>query len=244
MSKPTYEEFYYKGKKYPIEVLEQYASKSDRNIGNYKGNIYCPACHKAHLSYTHRTGSKSSYLSAIRTEEHIKGCPYSYDLLKTKDAKKKFKVFSDSEMNDKMHSIMRNLCCENENPTLINKEEISFNNHPLKIKNPTKNKSYNYLRKKSLNSKLDDVEKGELCAFYAKRTVLEASEKNSEKTNKPYYLLKVTTKKTSIEIFEFVNPEDLKPEKNYNIVCIGYLNKFGKIQPIDRNMRTTLLQMI
>ncbi|MHD0396396.1 hypothetical protein ACY2DA_00715 [Staphylococcus simulans] len=77
MSKLSYDEFSYNHHIYSIDVLNKEAEENDGNIGVYKGKIFCPECKKAHLSYTNKTEKRSSFLSAINVDEHLKGCAYS-----------------------------------------------------------------------------------------------------------------------------------------------------------------------
>ncbi|MHD0396397.1 hypothetical protein ACY2DA_00720 [Staphylococcus simulans] len=160
-----------------------------------------------------------------------------------RDAINIFKGYSDAEIKDKTKALMRMLCKVNDEK-VTNTERADVSNHPLKVKNTVKGNSYNHLRKKSLNKVNDENKTGDPYAFYGKHVKLRAKEKENKNNSSTYYLLEVVLEKKSFEIYYFVNPKDIDVDSVYNIVCIGYFNKYKKIQPISSQKSAVMFKVV
>lgn len=227
MSK-TFEVAYFvsENKKISIWKIANQIENNREELTRYKGNLFCPECRKAKLSFVSKTNNRVAHFRMTQNEQHENGCSYAHEYA-TKDILTEYvNNLTDQQIEDKLNSIMNFLCKRN-----INAESQSDNsgnnmNNPMII-HVAKDNINRSLRRKSLSGWLD-VNEQQLYVFYGK--VKLAFEKKTGK-NRDFYVLYIKTKNRDNEWKNKVNLISSKTFINinentiYRIAMIGSLNK-------------------
>ena len=234
----SFEEFYYKIKDdiWDIDIVSDYAETHDGTIGEFSGNMFCPECKKAELTFVHKTSKRRAYLRRNQSSQHEVGCSYNYDYASRRTVKQYVDSLSYEEIQDKLSSFMRLLC--NNKKRHVDKLDINsvLKDVPNPMLIPEKSHTNNVLkalRRKRLNSWIDESDGEDFCVFYGK-VKLQVTEKEKKgkvpEDSYKYNLLQVYTKnkkgewkfRTSLyrgNIKDIVNENSI-----YNIVLIGHLD--------------------
>lgn len=245
----SFEEFYsnIKDDVLGIEIVADYAETHDGKLGDYCGDMFCPECKKAELSFVHKTSKRRAHLRRNKSSCHEKGCSYNYDYASKKTIKKYVDSLSYNEIQDRLNSIM-NMLCGNQKP----KRTVDKNNdtlpkappNPMLIvaKKETKD-VFKALRRKRLNGWIDESDGEDFCVFYGsvKLKVVEKEKicENPDDSYK-YNLLQIYTKNKKSEwkfrtsLYRGKIKDDVKEETIYNIVMIGHLD--FKFKPFTINL--------
>lgn len=168
----SFEEFYYlpETQTYDIDRVENYAETHDGDYEPYRGNMFCPECMKAELTFYRKTSKRRAYLKRIPTTLHTEECSYNYDYASHKTVKRYIDSLSPDEVQDKLNSIM-NLLFKKTKTKLKNNCEAGFSTqkpqNPMLIPDDKKDTNVlKALRRKKLNAWIDESDGEELCVFY------------------------------------------------------------------------------
>lgn len=232
MSLAIYDEFFYNGKTYSIDILIKAAKKSHGAIGCYQNEILCPECKKARLKFTNATRNKRAYLSTINLKEHEDWCSYKYKLASKIEVKNFFSKLKNNEIEDKMNSIVRKLFQNKEKNSIGNIGNYKNTDNLFLINVKKYNSNKKVIPQKSLNLYIDikEFSKNEdIYIFYAKEINFQYVK---AKTNDKCSLLQIITKANqNIDIYG--TNININENLKYNFVCIGYFNKYKKIQLLN-----------
>lgn len=235
----SFEEFYFsiKDDTLDINIVADYADSHKGNIGEFDGNMFCPECKKAELSFVHRTSKRRAHLRRNRSSKHKDGCSYNYDYASKRTVKKYVDSLSYDEIQDKLSSIMNMLCNKHKKKSGGSEANVDL---PVKVQNPmlihetTNNVDIlRALRRKRLNAWIDKSDGDDFYVFYAK-VKLKIVEK--EKTGKKqedsykYYLLQIFTHnkkgewKFRTSLYRGIIKDVIDENTIYTIVMIGHLD--------------------
>lgn len=251
INKPkTFEKFFYKpdSKLVDIEKLNAYIEQDSRNINNYKGEMFCPECKHAELTYVNKTSTRRAYLKKIPSSKHYKNCSYNYEYARSELITSYFKNLNYNQVQDKLNAMMNMLFTQkvnksNENISLY-KENDKLDN-PFLIPDSTKEqKNVKSLRRKKLQGWIDKSFENELYLFYGevKLEVQECTSKKNE--NFKYYKVVIRTKnkedkwKFRATVYRGNIKDDINKESIYQLVLIGKLdfsNKWPQINLINND---------
>lgn len=233
MSKKSFDKFAYKGSIYDLEIIDNYAKENNNRIGKYKNNIFCPECKKARLKYVPKTAPLRGYLATIDLNEHLEHCSYKYkgSSYSTITRYKLIENLSSSEKRNQIEILLRHLSdsdidksYENKNCSKDNRLRSERDNYNVD------ERSNNTIQKFSLTNKIDlNVLKtnSNLKILYAKKAWLGYEERDGGAYYLPYIKNLAGEK---LEIYFPIKNNELGNPGYYNIVCIGKINEFNKIQ--------------
>lgn len=237
----SFEECYFLTLNNNISVvqIEYDVSQNRENISKYQGNIFCPECQQARLSFVSETSKRKAHLRAIDKNEH-KNCSYFYEYATKQQTITYLNELTDEQIEDKMNATMNMLCKKDISPSLDAPQEISNDTNPMLIKviDDKSNSSYKAIRRKSLQGWLE-VDGEQLYVFYGK--VKLTTEKKTGKYGE-FYVMNIFVegksdswnKKVSISSNEDFS--DIDESKIYRIVIIGKLDtRYMKIKPYKKN---------
>lgn len=235
----SFEEFYSKKNDdiLDIDIVADYAERHDGDVSPFLGDMFCPECEQAELSFVHKTSKRRAHLRKLPSSNHVDGCSYNYEYASKGTVKKYVDSLNYGEIQDKLNAIMNMLCREhNTRKTAIH------NNHSLitKVENPMlipeqkeQTNILKALRRIRLNGWIDKSDGEDFCVFYGK-VKLKVVEKEKisdvpEKTYK-YYLLYIYTQnkkgewKFRTSLYRGNIQDSIDEEALYNIVMIGHLD--------------------
>lgn len=233
----SFEEFYYLpgNEVCDIDVLEEYVINNKGNVGKYEGNMYCPECREALLSFVHKTSKKRAHLRRNSSSQHGIECSYNYEYASSKRVKKYVDSLTYNEIQDKLNSIFNMLCKEHKTKGKIAKngsESQVRGQNPMLI--PEGNSSVlRALRRKKLNTWIDKSDGEDFSVFYGKvKLGVKEKTKLDKNTGETYtfYLLDILTQnkqgewKYRTSIYRGSKKDEVSAEAIYNIVIIGCLN--------------------
>lgn len=234
----SFEEFYYSpnAQTFDIDLVEDYAESHDGDFEPYRGNMFCPECMKAELTFYRKTSKKRAYLKRIPSTVHMEGCSYNYDYASHKTVKKYIEALTPDEVQDKLNAIMNLLFrkkAKKAEDNNINEGSEHKQVNPMLILDSAKDTNVlKALRRKKLNTWIDESDGEELCVFYGdvKLKVVEKIESNENpEKSYTYNLLEIYTlnkkgewkRRTGIyrgSIKDLIDENDI-----YHIVIIGNL---------------------
>jgi hypothetical protein len=234
----SFEEFYYRAinDTYNIEKVIEFSDLNNQNIGKFEGEMFCPECRQAELYFVHRTSKRRAHLRRCPTTRHEKECSYNYEYATKKHVQEFIDSLSYDEVQDKLNSIINMLCREPQNskgsdgkPT-IRKPKVNPMLIPVKKK---ENNIFKSLRRKRLNTWIDEADSNELLVFYGK-VKLKVAEKEKlvegqEAYN--YYVLEVYNPdnkggwKFRTSLYRGKNKDVINEDDIYYIAIIGQVGK-------------------
>ena len=108
----SFDEFYYlqEDKICDIDVLEEYVINNNGSVEKYEGNMYCPECKKAVLTFWRKSSKKRAHLKRIPSSSHLEECSYNYEYASSKRVKEYVDSLAYDEIQDKLNSILNMLC--------------------------------------------------------------------------------------------------------------------------------------
>lgn len=234
----SFEEFYLNSKDdiLDFDIVADYAKTHNGDIGEFYGNMFCPECKKAELSFVHKNSKRRAHLRRYKSSSHEDNCSYNYDYASHKVVKEYVDSLSSEEIQDRLNSIM-NMLCGNKNHKKLASKDINDSlkdvQSPMLIKEKTINKNIlRALRRKKLNSWIDESDGEDFCVFYGKvKLKIEEIEKLVDSTNSyKYYLLHIYTRnkkgewKFRTRLYLGNIKKDVNEESIYDIVMIGHLD--------------------
>lgn len=226
MSKVMYDEFYFPpiNDNEKFEVLEEFYKTYDSR-GKYDGNIFCPECTKAELKFTPEAKSHRAFLSAIDANQHDLGCSYKYDVSSTRRTRAYFERLSDSQVQDKMASILRMLNRQNNVGGAGSSYVPGPSNNPfvLEFDDNQSSRVRRSLPRRNLDKTLKKEDADLLYAFYAKGAKLEVEIKpNDDPAKKTIFYLHIeTTSGKKYRIYRGIHQDDVSTNSLYDVVLIG-----------------------
>lgn len=237
-----------------FEEFLNYVNQNNQKLGIYEGNIYCPYCKVAKLSFVRESSQKVAYLRTTPGEKHEENCIYNYDLIDIPTFTTYFENLSYHAAQDKLNSIMNELFKEkvSDVSSIFSEAKKKLNSEFIPIKLEQSKREIKYLRRKKLTSiKKADVNPNveELYAFYDKKVKLKIVEKISKKSNQPYHNLhiKLFNKKSNIWVTCFTvylgqnKGIFVDIDAIYSIVLIGYLKLWNENLQIELKPNNALL---
>lgn len=251
MAKPpkSFNEFYYRtmGVKEDLENLVNYVENNDEKLGKYEGEVFCPECNSAELYFVHKTSKVRAHLRRYPTSKHEDGCSYNYEYAPRKQAREIINSLTYNEIQDKLNSMINLLCKEprKKKGSIDNGIDKTLKDNPMLISMPKENENIiRALRRKKLNSWVDEDDKNELFVFYG-QVKLEVEENVSKKEGKEpytYYRLKVYNQnkegklKFRTSIYRGKKKDDINIDDLYYIAIIGQIgDKAWKIDMVNTN---------
>lgn len=191
-------------KNFSIDDVQLRYETHHQNIGDLRGDMWCPECREAALSFTHQTHRAVAYFSTLEKSSHDKGCSYNYEYIKKDVIKQYMDNLNNKQIADKMESMLNRLLKNTAN-TLSLQSTYHADNNPLLINTAKTSgvKSYRSIRTKSLNTAIDKDKLGnEIYLFYGTNIKLNL-------TSKPYRFQDKTTgeiKETMLYILNIYTP--------------------------------------
>ena len=235
----SFEEFYYlqEDKICDIDVVEEYVTKNNGDVGKYEGNMYCPECRKAILAFWRKTSKRRAHLKRIPSSKHSETCSYNYEYASSKRVKEYVDSLTYNEIQDKLNSIL-NMLCKQHRPNTENAEDSDGGNakkqNPMLIVERKENTDVlRALRRKRLNAWIDKSDGEDFAVFYGKvKLGIREKTKMNEATGEPYtfYFLEIFTQnkqgewKYRTNIYRGGIKDEIKNDVVYNIVIIGHLD--------------------
>ncbi len=235
----SFEEFYYlsEDKICDVDIVEEYVIRTGGDVGIYEGNMFCPECRKAILSFVHKTSKKRAHLRRNSSSSHDKDCSYNYDYATSKRVKEYVDSLTYNEIQDKLNSILNMLCKKQKfrdgNFVVRDEDKVNEQNPMLILEQKDNTYVLRALRRKRLNAWIDQSDGEEFSVFYGK-VKLGVGEKTkiNECTGEQYtfYFLEIFTQnkkgewKYRTKIYRGGKKDEIKTELIYNIVIIGRLN--------------------
>lgn len=197
--------------------------------------MFCPECRKAALTFVHKTSKRRAHLRRIANSAHKSNCSYNYEYAPEKRTIEYVQSLSNSQIQDKLDSIM-NMLCGTHNKRVDDRKDMDT---PQTAENPMLIPERNYgstkkaLRRKKLNSWIDQSDGEDLCAFYGQvKLIVKENEKRGDQPGDTYTfnLLEIYTKnkrgkwKFRTRLYRGKEKDSVNEDSVYNIVLIGRLN--------------------
>ncbi|MCI5773504.1 MAG: hypothetical protein MR210_02975 [Erysipelotrichaceae bacterium] len=225
----SFNSFYSKKKKKIIDFNSflDCINKNEETLSNYTGDMFCPECKKAELTFVHKTSKKCAYLR--RKTQHKQDCSYNNEYDKKITTLYYFKDLDDDQIKDKLESALYVLFKEKaDNKTSDENIAISENDNEIVFKFTKERKTIlKTLRKKSMDSWIDKEKDNDQCYLFYGKVKLKA-EKKISKTKRKYYILKIYTYNSVANEWKYKtsiyrnNIEDIVDENAvYKFVAIG-----------------------
>lgn len=245
MSQKRFEDCYSKRQQrnFSIDEVQSCYENNPYSISAFRGDMWCPECRQAELSFTHQTSKKRAYFSALQIESHLENCSYRYDYIKNEDLRFYITNLNEQQIADKLDAMRNRLLVELQHQgNQINQNQII--NNPLLVEAITRNRKRTHysIRTKSLNTFIDKEKLGDdVFIFYGKNVQLNIKEKPYKPEDSEdeivLYFLEVYTKskngeyKYKTEIYLGTRYQEITPYAIYNLIAIGLLNqKFSRLQ--------------
>lgn len=235
----SFEEFYSKSKDdvLDIDIVADYADNHDGDIGAYFGDMFCPECKNASLSFVHKTSKRRAHLKKKKTSCHNKECSYNYDYASKKETIKYVGSLTDGQIQDRLNSMM-NMLFRTDIPykaaNEIVERSIPEEPNPMLLSVESGNNNiYKALRRKKLNAWIDASDGEDFFAFYGrvKLKVVEKEKIDEDSRNTyQYNLLQIYTQnkkgewKFRTSLYRGKIKDIIKEDSIYNIVIIGHLD--------------------
>lgn len=235
----SFEEFYYltEDRICDIDIVEEYVTANDGNIGKFAGNMLCPECKEAILAFWRKTSERRAHLKRIPSSKHKDECSYNYEYAPSKKVKMYVDSLTYNEIQDKLNSILNMLCnqhrANNKNLKNIDKNNYRTQNPMLISERKESTDILRALRRKRLNAWIDESDGKDFTVFYGKvKLDIYEKTKKDENTGELYtiYFLKIFTKNRQgkwiyrTSIYRGNMKDNIKKDAIYNIVIIGHLD--------------------
>lgn len=234
----SFEEFYFSSKDdiFDVDIVSNYADSHKGDIGEFDGNMFCPECKKAELSFVHRTSKRRAHLRR-KSLKHKEECSYNYDYAAKRTVKKYVDSLSYDAIQDKLNAIMNMLCNKHKKKSgggESNGDSPTTTQNPMLIHEITEKVNIlKSLRRKRLNSWIDESDGDEFYVFYGKAKLkIVEKEKTGEKPEDSYkyYFLQIFTHnkkgewKFRTSLYRGGVKDIIDENAIYNIVMIGHLD--------------------
>lgn len=232
----SFKKFFYDGDKqnYTIDMLNQYVIKHDGDIGKFENRMFCPECNRAKLSYVHQTSKRKAHLRKIPSSAHTEECSYFCENKSANKTTEYINSLTFNEIQDKLDSVLNGLLKKKLHSTT----SLAFNDSDEEKKVPRSRErtadinKHRDIKKKSLNSWIDQSIGNELMLFYGivKMESVEKEKLDSSGEKYKYFLLKLFTQtkhdkwiyKTTIS--RGYKKDVIDTNAVYIIAMIGYLD--------------------
>lgn len=234
----SFEEFYSRMKDVylDVDIVADYAETHDGDLGEFNGNMLCPECRVAELSFVHKTSNRRAHLRRNKSSSHKESCSYYYDYASNKLTKEFVDSLSYNEIQDKLNSIMSMLCKTSKTEKNVKKDIdnlLETSQNPMLINEKKgSNQIFRAIRRKNLKLWIDESDGEDFSLFFGevKLQVVE-KEKNGTNTENSYKynLLYIYTKnkkgewKFRTSLYRGAIKDRVNYESIYNIVLIGKL---------------------
>lgn len=207
----------------PVEDVQQYYELHG-GIDGYYGNMYCPECKKAELSFTHKTREKRAFFSRKKTSAHTPGCSFNFEYASREEIIEY--VQRVRNIKDRLESVLNLLNDYEAKIDEITDAPKSSTKNPFIIANREKTVR-RCIPRKSLWGDLRGSE-NKLMIYYGEG-ILENIEKDG------YYILRIKSQRGKGNVFNVPRKSKLEGIENgkmYQIALLGELakheEKFGK----------------
>lgn len=230
----SFQEFYYNktSSMVGVEVVANYAIYHE-NTDIYDGEMYCPECRAAKLSFVNQTYLRKAHLRRLKSSSHIDGCSYNYPRASKRTIQKHFAALSYEQIQDKLnamlHLLFKNTPKENPAPKPV---EFPLKN-PMLLKTLKKQKTeIESLRRKRLGAWIEDFDIDEYFVFYGK-VKLKSIEKEKIGSTDKYNILEVYNvdktgnSKFRTSLFRGSLVDKVKEDDLYNIAIVGKIGSKG-----------------
>lgn len=234
----SFEEFYYRtiDDTCNIEVVIEFSDDNNGKVGKYEREMFCPECRQAELYFVHRTTKRRAHLRRCPTASHEKECSYNYEYATKKHVQDLIDSLSYDEVQDKLSSIINMLCKDSKKSKGSDGKQIirKPKDNPMLI--PVRKNEDNILkslRRKRLNTWIDETDINELLVFYGK-VKLKVTEKEKiieGQESYKYYVLEVFNPdnkdgwKFRTSLYRGKNKDEINEDDIYYIAIIGQVGK-------------------
>lgn len=244
----SFEEFYYKtiGDVCDIEEVIEYSDSHKGKIGYYEGQMFCPECREAELYFVHKTSKRCAHLRRCPTTKHISECSYNYEYASKKHLQEYIDSLTCHEIQDKLNSIINMLFKESRGTEGAEGVLITGipKDNPMLITVKKEENVIRSLRRKRLNTWIDDADRDKLFVFYGKvklKVIEKVKMLDGQETYK-YYMLEVFNPenkggwKFRTSFYRGENKDDINEDNIYYIAVIGRVgNKAWQINLANIN---------
>lgn len=244
MSKPEYDEFFYKGTPEHIVELKDALVKGrdyrDTLSDDYdRSLLFCPECHNGQLKFTPEYPPRRAFLSFIGNGEtdHAEGCSHKLPAAGKRETKEYYDSLTNQQIENKLNAAI-NRFLRHINPDENTPEEERYLNHPAVM---TRHRNGEVLRKRLLTRSINsiyDINDDELnipILLYG-NVYLSVEEKpdKEDENNKIFFLNLYDTKtKNRIRFFiRYQNQDIVDKDIVYYIALIVeyYKNEAGELR--------------
>jgi hypothetical protein len=234
----SFEEFFCRvaNDTYDIEAVMEFSDLNNGKIGKYEGEMFCPECRQAELYFVHKTSKRRAHLRRCPTASHEIDCSYNYEYATKKHVQNLMDSLSYDEVQDKLNSIINMLCRASKKSKGTEGRQIirKPKENPMLI--PVKKNEDNILkslRRKRLNTWIDEADSNEVLVFYGKvKLKVEKKEKIVEgEESYKYYVLEVYNPdnkggwKFRTSLYRGKNKDEINEDVIYYIAIIGQVGK-------------------
>lgn len=225
MKRKQFDDFYFvkDGQIHKLDEVQAHYEKNNGDISYYKGDMRCPECKEARLSFTHKTSKNREYLSKEPTSNHLDNCSYNYDYASKKQIIEYVETMNDAQIQDKLESAL-NMLINREISTDSNINIQAQRDNPLIIKSSNGGNSIQRtIPGKSLSLWLDKEYEGKVFIFYGKV-------KLKVEPFKEFFRLLIYTKRKDetwgykTKVFRRRFEDKIDETKEYDIAILGYLD--------------------
>lgn len=238
----SFEEFYYTedNRLHDLDEVQKEYEQNNGDISKYRGQMFCPECKKAELSFTHKTSKRRAFLSKIPSSEHDEDCSFKHDSATKSEIKQIANGLTNEQIRDRLEAALNSLL-----PKKL-KDDNDASDEPkgnplITISNERKgSRIRKFIPRKSINSWFDKSEEEKIFIFYGhvKLEVEEFDTKNGRR-----FKLIVKTKKNNewirkTSIYRGTAKDDIDEEKIYEIAILGeivFYNSFLQIKTVGFN---------
>lgn len=247
----SFEEFFYTedNRICNVEMVSDYADKHDGDYLPYKGNMMCPECQKAELTFVHKSSNRRAHLKKIPSANHLENCSYIYEYAPKKLVKTFVDNLSYNQIQDRLNAIMNMLFNNNGRHNIDNDNANNrrAEDNPFLIPNRNNEQiEFKALRRKRLAGWIDESDGTGLYLFYGKAKLSVEQKVKTDKDGKKYsyHFLKIKLKnkkgewKDRTSIYRGSINDKVDKQAVYQIALIGNLkfnDKWWNIELINKD---------
>ena len=221
----SYESCFVKGqgKIVPVEYIQQFY-EIHGNIDMYYGNMYCPECKKAELSFTHKTRERRAFFSKKKTSMHTSMCSFNFEYASREEIIEYVRCVKN--VKDRLESVLNMLNNYEVKDDGITDDAESVSRNPFVIINRG-GRVRKCIPRKSLWGDISGLE-NKLMIYYGEG-ILENIRKNG------YYQLRIKPSKGHGNVFHVSRKNKLEGIENGKVYRIALLGELAKHEDKFRN---------
>lgn len=225
-----------------LSEVQRCYEKKNGDISFYRGNMFCPECQQAALSFTCRTSKHREYLSTLPTSKHKNDCLYQYESISTEQVERCLKRMTDKEIKDKLEAMLNRLLRVNMSSSNSGETQAE---HPC-VFNVSRGNSGRTVKRAliphNFSRSLKILDQNEVRLFYGRVRISVESFVNNNTQRENYRLIvncKVRGGESQlVEIYRGMTKDNIDETALYDLAVIGYLiNTYGKTSDFAINSK-------